>query len=95
MTRKGYVYLMSNKWNSVICTGITSNLTKRVYEHKQKKIAGFTKQYNATKLVYYELFDSVQDAIARDKQIKAGSRKAKMSLIESKNPKYDDLYRQL
>ena len=71
---------------------MTNNLVKRVSEHKEKLIDGFTKKYNCTKLVYYEIFSNPYNAIIREKQIKAGSRKKKTSLINSMNPKWKDLY---
>ena len=71
---KKYVYLMTNSTNKIIYTGVTSNLKKRIYEHKEKLVDGFTKKYNITKLVYYEEFDVITNAIEREKQIKAGSR---------------------
>jgi len=83
---------MTNKINSVIYTGITSDLVKRVYEHKEKLVAGFTRKYNITKLVYYEISDSIKTAIAREKQLKGGSRAKKIKLIESVNPNFKDLY---
>ena len=90
--KQGYVYLMANKVNTVIYTGVTSDLEKRVYEHKEKLADGFTKKYNVDKLVYYEIFDDITDAILREKQIKAGSRAKKLNLIKSINPKFRDLY---
>lgn len=90
--KKGYVYLMTNKSNTVIYTGVTSDLLKRVFEHKEGLIEGFTKKYNVKKLVYYEIFENIEDAIAREKQIKAGSRKKKLALINSTNPTFGDLY---
>jgi len=92
---KGYVYLMMNKTNSVIYTGVTSNLEKRIYEHKNKVVAGFTSKYNISKLVCYEIFNCIEDAILREKQIKAGSRKKKIELIKSMNPSFVDLYDKL
>ncbi len=86
---------MTNIVNSVIYTGVTSDLEKRVYEHKSKLIEGFTKKYNANKLVYYEVFDDINDAIAREKQIKAGSRQNKFDLIGSLNPAWRDLSNEL
>ncbi len=71
------------------------NLIRRVYEHKEKLIDGFTKKYNCTKLVYYEIFSNPYDAIAREKQIKAGSRKKKIDLINTMNPEWNDLYNQI
>jgi putative endonuclease len=92
MERHYYVYIMTNQRNTVLYTGITSNLARRVFEHKNKLIEGFTRQYNVTKLVYYEIFDDVTYAIAREKQIKAGSRKKKLALIENVNKEWKDLY---
>ena len=90
--KNGYVYFLTNKTNRVIYTGVTSNLKKRVHEHKQKMVEGFTKKYNVHKLVYYECFDSIEDAISREKQIKAGSRRKKDALIKAMNPTLEDLY---
>ena len=83
---------MTNKYNRVIYTGVTSNLLRRVTEHKEKAIEGFTSRYNVNKLVYYEEFATMEEAIAREKQIKGGSRKKKLDLIKSKNPNWEDLY---
>jgi putative endonuclease len=95
MKREAYVYIMTNKRNTVLYTGVTSNLIKRVYEHKEKLVKGFTKKYNINKLVYYEVFDDITNAISREKQIKAGSRKKKIELIESINKEWKDLYPEL
>ena len=84
-----------NKTNSVLYTGVTSNLKKRVYEHKCKLADGFTKKYHVDKLVYYEVFDDIKSAIAREKQIKAGSRQKKLALIHSTNPQLSNLYAEL
>ena len=84
--------MMTNKGNAVLYTGVTSNLFKRVAEHKDKLVHGFTNSYNVTKLVYYEEYDTIEAAIAREKQIKAGSRQKKIDLINSKNPEWKDLY---
>ena len=89
---KKYVYLMTNSTNKIIYTGVTSNLKKRIYEHKEKLVDGFTKKYNITKLVYYEEFDVITNAIEREKQIKAGSRAKKIDAIKSINPDFKDLY---
>lgn len=86
---------MTNKINTVLYTGITGDLIKRAYEHKQKLVEGFTKKYNINKLVYYEIFDDPENAIAREKQIKAGSRKKKIALIQNKNPEWKDLYNEI
>lgn len=95
MEKQGYVYLLTNKMNTVIYTGVTSNLQRRIYEHKEKLVEGFTKKYKVEKLVYYEVFDSIEEAIVREKQIKAGSRKKKIGLILNSNPDFKDLYYQL
>ena len=87
-----YVYFMSNKTNSVIYVGVTNNLLRRIYEHKNKLSGSFTAKYKVAKLVYYESFDKPMDAINREKQIKAGSRKRKEELINSINPSRDDLF---
>ena len=92
MSKNYYVYLMSNKTNSVIYAGVTNDLLRRVYEHKSKVNKGFTQKYNVTKLVYYEIFSSIVCAISREKQIKAGSRQKKVNLINSFNKDWEDLY---
>ncbi len=84
-----------NKASTVIYTGVTSGLHKRIYEHKEKIIEGFTKKYNVNKLVYYEVFDDIENAILREKQIKAGSRQKKINLIKSMNSEFKDLYDEL
>jgi len=83
---------MTNYNETVLYTGITSDLIKRVYEHKNKLREGFTKNYNVTKLVYFECFDNIENAIIREKQIKAGSRNKKLELIKKFNPDWIDLY---
>ncbi|MBL7069904.1 MAG: GIY-YIG nuclease family protein [Candidatus Omnitrophica bacterium] len=83
---------MMNKRNSVIYTGVTSDLQKRIYEHKHKLIDGFSKKYNVNKLVYYEVSDNIESAITREKQIKGGSREKKIKLIKIINPEFRDLY---
>ena len=93
--KESFVYLMMSPNNTVIYTGVTSNLESRVFEHKQKLVDGFTRKYNVTKLVYYEVFDDITDAIQREKQIKAGSRLRKLKLIQSTNPDFKDLYDEL
>jgi len=94
-TNQCYVYIMTNKVNTVLYTGITNDIRRRVYEHKQKLIEGFTKKYNIVKLVYYEAFADCTSAIQREKQIKAGSRKKKEELINSINREWYDLYDKL
>ncbi len=85
-----YVYILTNK-SKTLYTGVTNNLIRRMYEHKNKLVEGFTKKYNLTKLVYYELFNNINDAIRREKQIKGLLRKKKIALIEMINPKWEDL----
>jgi putative endonuclease len=88
-----YIYIMTNTFNTVLYTGVTNELKRRVNEHKMKLNPGsFTSIYNIHKLVYFEEFMYVQDAIAREKQIKAGSRKKKIELINKSNKDWDDLY---
>ncbi len=91
MNRQFYVYIMTNKTNSVLYTGVTNDLVRRVYEHKNKLVEGFTKKYNVDKLVFYEICEDVNSAIAREKQIKGGSRKKKIQLIEAMNSGWHDL----
>jgi putative endonuclease len=95
MDRQYYVYIMTNKYNTVLYTGVTNDLKRRAYEHREKIIEGFTKKYNVTKLVYYEITGDVRSAIAREKQIKGGSRDKKNRLVEGINPEWRDLYNDL
>jgi len=95
MDKVYYVYILTNKSNKVLYTGITSNLIKRVYEHKQKLVDGFTKRYNVNKLVYYDYSEDVYGAIQREKQIKGKLRKKKIEMIEKMNPEWKDLYEEL
>jgi putative endonuclease len=92
MVRGGYVYILTNKTNSVLYTGVTSNLKNRIYVHREKlNKTSFTYKYNVTKLVFFETFLDIEVAIAREKQIKAGSRAKKIELIERMNPEWMDL----
>lgn len=93
--RQAAVYIMANKRNGTIYTGVTSDLIKRVYEHKYAQIDGFTKKYACKNLVYYELAEDMISAISREKQLKGGSRKRKLALIEKMNPFWEDLYDKL
>ncbi len=86
------VYIMTNFTNTTLYTGYSSELKARVWSHKQKLVEGFTKKYNLTKLVYYEAHNDFDSSLAREKQIKAGSRADKIKLIESTNPQWCDLY---
>jgi putative endonuclease len=92
MNKEYFVYIMANKHNTVLYKGITSNLKKRVYEHREKLVSGFTKKYNVSKLVYYEIYQDPENAILREKQIKAGLRQKKIGLINIMNKKWLDLY---
>ncbi|MEK7354284.1 MAG: GIY-YIG nuclease family protein [Chloroflexota bacterium] len=91
MKRQYYVYIVTNGWNRVLYTGVTNDLERRVCEHKNKVAEGFTKRYNAAKLVFYEIGEDVESAIAREKQLKGWLRKKKVALIESMNPEWRDL----
>jgi putative endonuclease len=86
-----FIYIMSNAHNTVLYTGVTNNLYRRVMEHKSGKGGAFTKKYNVTKLVYFESGNDVKAAITREKQIKGGSRQKKIDLINSMNPEWSDL----
>jgi putative endonuclease len=93
--RRYYVYIMTNWKNTVLYTGVTNDLNRRVHEHKEKLVDGFTKKYNLTKLVYYEVAENVEAAILREKQIKSGSRQKKVELIVSMNESWTDLSEEL
>ncbi|MBI3585112.1 MAG: GIY-YIG nuclease family protein [Nitrospinae bacterium] len=95
MGRQYYIYIMTNQNNTTIYTGITNNLKRRVFEHKEKLVEGFTKRYNIIKLVYYEVVGDVSSAILREKQIKGGSRAKKIALIKGLNKGWKDLYNEL
>ena len=86
-----YVYILSNKRNGTLYVGVTSNLVKRIFEHKEKVVNGFSAKYNLDLLVYYEEWWSIEEAIQREKKLKAGNRKKKLNLIESINPDWKDL----
>ena len=89
------VYIVANKRNGTLYTGVTSDLSRRVYQHREGLNEGFTKRYDCRMLVWYEHLERMDDAIAREKQIKAGSRKNKIALIQSNNPDWLDLYETL
>jgi predicted GIY-YIG superfamily endonuclease len=89
------IYIMANKRNGTIYTGVTSDLIKRVYEHKCGNVPGFTQEHGCKNLVYYELIEDMLSAIAREKQLKGGSRNKKLALIEKLNPYWEDLYEKL
>ena len=90
-----FVYILSNKNNTTLYTGVTNNLYRRVRQHKSGKGSKFTSKYNLTKLVYYEVFENIYDAINREKQIKGGSRQKKIDLVEETNPAWIDLFTEL
>jgi putative endonuclease len=85
-----YVYILTN-WSRMLYTGVTNNLERRIYEHKQKLVPGYTRRYNLRILVYYEVTSDVRAAIAREKQIKAWTRAKRLALVESMNPSWQDL----
>jgi predicted GIY-YIG superfamily endonuclease len=86
------VYIVANKRNGTLYTGVTSHLPKRAFEHRQGLVKGFSARYGCKMLIWYELHETMVEAIAREKQIKAGSRVRKLSLIEELNPDWNDLY---
>lgn len=90
-----YVYILTNVTNRVLYVGVTSNLIKRIYEHKNKLVKGFSSKYNLNKIVYLETFEDINEVIKREKQIKDGSREKKLLLIEKSNPNYEDLYKNI
>ena len=92
---KSYIYITFSKPNGTLYTGVTSDLKKRIYEHKNKIYDGFTSKYNVDKLGYFEEYNDIKTAIEREKQIKGGSRKKKIALIESVNPEWKDLYQSI
>lgn len=87
-----YVYILTNYTNNVLYTGITNNLIRRVYEHKNNIVVGFTQKYKVHKLVYFEIFQDPENAIKREKAIKNLLRKKKIDLIRNQNPEFADLY---
>lgn len=95
MLNIGYIYILTNQYNTTLYVGVTSNLCKRIYEHKNKVVEGFTKRYNLSKLVYYEICDNIELAITREKFLKGKSRNYKISLINKTNPDWNDLYNEI
>ncbi len=94
--KPGFIYIITNKNNTVLYIGVTSNLPQRIEEHKQKRYENsFSARYNLNKLVYYEQFQMIGDAIGREKQLKAGNRATKEKLINSINPNWNDLYEEI
>ena len=95
MKKQGFVYILFNRKNGTLYVGVTSDLIKRIYQHKNKLIEGFSKKYGLDKLGYYEIYENIENAILREKQIKSGSRKNKINLIEKVSPNWEDLYNSL
>ena len=93
--KRYFVYIMTNEHNTVLYTGVTNNLQRRAFEHKKGIGSTFTKKYKLHKLVYYEIGENIHTAIAREKQIKGGSRQKKINLINNLNPEWKDLYEEL
>jgi putative endonuclease len=92
MSKRAAVYILTNEHHSTLCTDVTSNLKARIYQHREKLLPGFTNRYNVSKLIFYEVGEDIAGAIAREKQIKAGSRQKKIELINAFNPRWRDLY---
>jgi putative endonuclease len=95
MNKYSYVYIITNKRNGTLYIGVTSNIIKRIYEHKNRLVDGFSKKYNLHKLVYYEQYSDIKTAIEREKQIKKWERLWKLKLIEKTNPKWIDIYNEI
>lgn len=95
MSKGGYVYFLTNKWHTTIYIGVTSNLVERVEQHQNKVVKGFTQKYQLDTLIYYEVFDSIVDAIDREKYLKGKTRKFKEQLVRTMNPEWRDLSREL
>jgi putative endonuclease len=93
--KQSYVYILTNQYNTVTYIGVTNNLIKRVYQHKNKQVEGFSKKYNLSKLVYFKSFEDIIEAIKREKQLKKWKRQYKIDLIEKLNPEWKDLYGQI
>ncbi len=95
MDKNYFVYIMTNKNNTTLYTGVTNSLKRRIWEHKESQVDGFTKRYNIDKLVFFEIHTNIKYALRREKQIKAGSRKKKIELVEKENRHWQDLYPKL
>ncbi len=95
LEHEGYVYILTNKRRTVLYTGVTNDLTRRIFEHKGELADGFSKKYKTSLLVYYEVHDGIDNAIIREKQIKGIRRSRKVELIEGMNPDWRDLYEEL
>jgi len=95
MNKQYYIYIMTNAKHTALYTGVTNDLKRRVWEHKEKFVVGFTKKYHVDMLIYYEVCEDIYSAISREKQIKAGSRQKKIDLVNSMNCEWRDLYGEL
>ena len=95
MTKQPAVYVLASKRNGTLYIGVTSNLVKRVWEHKNDKVEGFTEKYNVHRLVWYEVHDTMESALVREKRLKSWKRQWKLELIENKNPDWRDLYAEI
>lgn len=95
MDKNSFIYIITNKKRGTLYTGVTSDLIARIYQHKNKLVAGFSSKYNLDKLVYYEIFEDINEAIYREKKIKHFLRQQKIDLIESVNPEWNDLYQEV
>lgn len=95
MEKQSFIYILTNNHNTTLYIGVTNNLVRRTFEHKEKLGAEFTKKYNLTKLVYFEAFSDINYAISREKQLKGGSRQKKIDLINKFNPNWNDLYKDI
>ena len=95
MQKLGYVYILTNQKNGTLYIGMTTDLVRRIYEHKNKLVDGFSKKYDLTKLVYFEEYQEYSAAIKREKRLKEWQRQWKIDLIEKDNPNWDDLYEKI
>jgi putative endonuclease len=93
--RSGYVYIMSNKRDGTLYIGVTSNLSRRVWQHREGLVEGFTKRYGLKRLVYYESYDDIRNALQRERNLKHWPRAWKLALIQEMNPDWEDLYERL
>jgi putative endonuclease len=94
--KPGFIYIVTNKYNNTYNIGVTSNLPNRILQHKEKRFEySFSAKYNLNKLVYFEQFQMISDAIAREKQLKGGSRAQKINLIQGLNPNWNDLFEEI
>ncbi|MGH7203329.1 MAG: GIY-YIG nuclease family protein [Candidatus Levyibacteriota bacterium] len=95
MAQQYFVYILSNKSNTIYYVGVTNNLIQRVWQHKEKVVKGFTTKYNINKLVWFAIYENVEEAIKREKQLKAGSRQKKIELVDETNSEWRDLYKDI